>query len=35
MFVILPETDVIYTTNKRFQIGDTVCFKANGFPIKK
>jgi hypothetical protein len=24
-----------YTTNKRFQIGDTVCFKANGFPIKK
>jgi hypothetical protein len=24
-----------YTTNKRFQIGDTVCFKATGFPLKK
>jgi hypothetical protein len=24
-----------YTTKKRFQIGDTVCFKADGFPLKK
>ena len=24
-----------YTTNKRFQIGDTVCFKASGFPLQK
>ena len=24
-----------YTTNKRFQIGATVCFKATGFPLKK
>lgn len=24
-----------YTTNKRFQIGDTVCFKASGYPLPK
>ena len=24
-----------YTTNKRFQIGDTVCFKASGYSLPK
>jgi hypothetical protein len=37
-FVEIDPTDkffIHYTTNKRFQIGDTVCFKASGYSLPK
>lgn len=37
-FVEIDPTDkffIHYTTYKRFQIGDTVCFKASGYSLPK